>query len=97
MIHQKDLAPLDNLELFPMGLLLDLDTYRKIGRNAAQYTKGIQPPTIPTIWDQSITKLRARAEPLVVILQHIEEECVIQGSAPIELEPEFINLSPDLK
>ena len=94
VIHQKDLAPLDNLELFPMGLLLNLATYRKIGKNAALYAKRIQPPTIPTIWDQTITQLRARAEPLVVILQHIEEQCVIKGRESTELEPAFINLDP---
>lgn len=97
IIHQKGLAPLDNLELFPMGLLLNLATYRKIGKNAALYTKGIQPPTIPTIWDQTITQLRARAEPLVVILQHIEEKCVIRGRGSTELEPSFIKLDPTLK
>ncbi len=59
VIHQKDLAPLDNLELFPMGLLLNLATYRKIGKNAALYAKRIQPPTILTIWDQTITETQS--------------------------------------
>lgn len=40
VIHQKDLYPLSNLELFPQAPLMDLDTYRKIGRNAAKYVKG---------------------------------------------------------
>jgi hypothetical protein len=35
VIHQRDLAPLDNLELFSQAPNLDLDTYRQIGRNAA--------------------------------------------------------------
>ena len=40
VIHQKDLYPLTNLELFPQAPLMTLDTYRKIGRNAAKYVKG---------------------------------------------------------
>ncbi|MDY5022273.1 MAG: propanediol/glycerol family dehydratase medium subunit [Blautia sp.] len=40
VIHQKDLYPLTNLELFPQAPLMDLETYRKIGKNAAKYVKG---------------------------------------------------------
>ncbi len=40
VIHQKDLYPLTNLELFPQAPLLNLETYRRIGRNAARYAKG---------------------------------------------------------
>ena len=43
MIHQKDLARLSNLELFPQAPLMDLETFRKIGRNAARYAKGESP------------------------------------------------------
>jgi propanediol dehydratase large subunit len=86
VIHQKDLLPLDNLELFPMAFLLSREMYRKIGRNAALYAKGQQPPTIPTIWDQSVIQLRARAEPIVVILQHIEEQHVARDKECTQLE-----------
>jgi len=47
VIHQKDLYPLSNLELFPQAPLMDLDTYRKIGQNAAKYVKGEQVVPIP--------------------------------------------------
>ncbi len=40
VIHQRDLAPLNNLELFPQSPSLTLDTYRAIGRNAARYALG---------------------------------------------------------
>ena len=40
VIHQKDLPNLSNLELFSQAPLIDLDTYRKIGKNAAKYAKG---------------------------------------------------------
>lgn len=39
IIHQKDLYPLSNLELFPQAPLIDLKTYRLIGKNAARYAK----------------------------------------------------------
>lgn len=42
VIHQKDLYPLSNLELFPQAPLMELETYRKIGKNAAKYVKGEQ-------------------------------------------------------
>ena len=37
VIHQRGLAPLENLELFSMSPNLDLAAYRQIGRNAARY------------------------------------------------------------
>jgi len=45
VIHQKDLAPLNNLELFPQSPSLTLATYEDIGRNAARYALGV--PTVP--------------------------------------------------
>lgn len=47
VIHQKDLYPLSNLELFPQAPLMDLETYRKIGKNAAKYVKGEQVVPVP--------------------------------------------------
>ena len=40
VIHQRDLAPLENLELFPQAPNMELETYRQIGRNAARYASG---------------------------------------------------------
>jgi len=45
VIHQKDLAPLNNLELFPQSPSLTLATYEDIGRNAARYALGLA--TVP--------------------------------------------------
>ena len=45
VIHQKDLAPLNNLELFPQSPSLTLATYENIGRNAARYA--LDMPTVP--------------------------------------------------
>ena len=43
LIHQRELLPLAPLELFPQAPGLDLDNYRQIGKNAAQYAKGDSP------------------------------------------------------
>ena len=52
VIHQKDLPNLSNLELFPQCPLIDLDTYRQIGKNAAKYAKGESPMPVTVRNDQ---------------------------------------------
>lgn len=47
VIHQRDLYPLSNLELFPQAPLMTLETYRQIGKNAAKYVKGEQVAPVP--------------------------------------------------
>lgn len=69
MIHQKDLFPLSNLELFPQAPLLDLSTYRAIGKNAAKYAKGEAPNPVPTRNDQMA---RPKYQAIAAIL-HIKE------------------------
>ena len=54
IIHQKDLYPLSNLELFPQAPLMTLETYRKIGQNAAKYVKGEQVTPIKSINDPMV-------------------------------------------
>ncbi|HWR39141.1 MAG TPA: propanediol/glycerol family dehydratase medium subunit [Patescibacteria group bacterium] len=86
VIHQKDLAPLSNLELFPQSPLLDLPAFRAIGRNAAQYAKGQSPTPVPTRNDQMARpKFQAKAA-----IMHIREtEHVVPGSKPVELDVQF--------
>jgi len=50
---------------------------------------------VAMLWDQSITHKRARAEPLVVILQHIEAEHVVKDKLSTELELMFSHLEND--
>lgn len=52
VIHQADLPPLSNLELFPQAPLMDLDTFRSVGKNAAKYAKGEHPVPVPVRNDQ---------------------------------------------
>lgn len=69
VIHQKDLPPLANLELFPQCPLIDLETYRQIGKNAAQYAKGESPVPVATKNDQ----MARPAFQAVSALLHIKE------------------------
>jgi propanediol dehydratase medium subunit len=43
VIHRRELARLNNLELFPQSPALTLETYHEIGRNAALYARGTSP------------------------------------------------------
>ncbi|WP_322153852.1 propanediol/glycerol family dehydratase medium subunit [Paratractidigestivibacter sp.] len=69
VIHQKDLPPLNNLELFPQCPLIDLETYRQIGKNAAMYAKGESPTPVPMKNDQ----MARPAFQAVSALLHIKE------------------------
>lgn len=87
IIHNKDLAPLDNLELFSMSPLLSVENYREIGRNAARYAKGETPVPVQQPYDGEaiMTSWQARAA-----VMHLTEtaECK-DGAAPLELEVTF--------
>lgn len=76
VIHQKDLYPLTNLELFPQAPLITLDIYRKIGRNAAKYVKGEKVTPIACINDPTV---RAKFQVKAALMHIIETE---------QLEPE---------
>lgn len=83
VIHQKDLFPLTNLELFPQAPLISLDIYRKIGKNAARYAKGQSPEPISVMNDYMVRpKFQAKAAVL-----HIKETSnLVDGQKPVELE-----------
>lgn len=87
LIHQKDLYPLTNLELFPQAPLITLKLYREIGKNAARYAKGIQVKPIPVQNDfMSRPKYQVKAA-----IMHIKEtEKVIKNGKPIEIGREDI-------
>lgn len=86
VIHQKDLLPLNNLELFPQAPLITLETFRLIGKNAAKYAKGESPTPVPTKNDQMARpKFMAKAA-----LLHIKETKHVQvASKPVEVEVKF--------
>jgi propanediol dehydratase medium subunit len=86
VIHQKDLQPLNNLELFPQAPVLTLETYRAIGRNAALYAKGESLTPVPVVNDQMARpKFQAKA----AVMHNFETKYVQPGAKPIELKVSF--------
>lgn len=79
VIHQKDLYPLSNLELFPQAPLMSLETYRKIGQNAAKYAKGEQVTPISSVNDPMC---RAKYQVKAAIM-HIAETEQVDPNYPI--------------
>ncbi len=73
VIHQRDLAPLENLELFSMAPNMTLETYRQIGCNAARYA--LRKPTSPApVKIDNTARLRLIVQ--TTLLHHRETECV---------------------
>jgi propanediol dehydratase medium subunit len=86
VIHQKDLQPLNNLELFPQCPVMTLDTYRGVGKNAARYAKGDSPTPVPVQNDQMARpKFQAKA----AVMHNFETSYVTSGAKPVELRVLF--------
>lgn len=86
IIHQKDQDPLNNLELFPQAPVLTLDTFRAIGKNAAQYAKGMSPSPVPTVNDQMA---RPRYQALAALMHIKETKQVVVGKPAEEIDVSF--------
>lgn len=86
VIHQRDLNPLANLELFPQCPVIDLPTFRAIGRNAAKYAKGESPTPVPTNNDPMA---RPRYQGLAALLHNKEASFMDRAKAPQELSVTF--------
>ncbi|MFT9848200.1 propanediol/glycerol family dehydratase medium subunit [Aneurinibacillus sp. REN35] len=87
VIHQRDLDPLSNLELFPQSPLITLETYRAIGRNAAMYALGESPNPVPVVNDQMA---RPKYQAIAAILHLKECEQVIPDAKSVELDVQFL-------
>jgi propanediol dehydratase medium subunit len=83
VIHQKDLPNLSNLELFPQCPLIDLETYRQIGKNAAKYAKGESPMPVTVRNDQMA---RPKYQGLSALLHIKETEHADRNKAPKALK-----------
>ena len=86
VIHQKDLFPLTNLELFPQAPLLQREHYRMIGKNAAKYAKGETPKPVPQMNDQMA---RPKYQAIAALLHIKETEHGVVNAKPVELKPIF--------
>lgn len=82
VIHQKDLAPLQNLELFSQAPLVELETFRAMGRNAAKYAKGEQPSPVPVRNDPMA---RPRYQGLAALIHNKETQFVKPDMPSVEL------------
>jgi hypothetical protein len=82
VIHQRDLAPLDNLELFSHAPNLTLDSYRALGRNAARYALGKPTEPVPVRIDNM-----ARLKYIVqsTLWHKVEVDAVKTGRPPVEV------------
>ena len=87
VIHLKDLAPLQNLELFPQAPLIDLDTFRAIGKNAAKYAKGETPAPVPVRNDQMA---RPKYQAISALLHIKETELTDRNKKPVALKVQFL-------
>jgi hypothetical protein len=86
VIHQRDLFPLQNLELFPQAPVITLETYRNIGRNAARYGKGDTPAPVAQISDQMA---RPKYQAIAAVFHIRETEFVDVNKKPVDLEVRF--------
>ena len=73
VIHQRDLAPLQNLELFSQSPLVELETFRAIGKNAAKYAKGEAPSPVPV---QNDPMARPKYQGLAALLHNKDTKFV---------------------
>ena len=86
VIHQKDLQPLQNLELFSQCPLVEMETFRAIGRNAAKYAKGESPTPVPVRNDPMA---RPRFQGLAALLHNKECQHVQIDTPSIEMTVEL--------
>jgi len=86
LIHQKDLSPLQNLELFPQAPVITLETYRNIGRNAARYAKGDSPEPVAQLNDQMA---RPKYQAIAAVFHIRETEFMDKSRRPVDLEVRF--------
>ncbi len=83
VIHQKDLLPLSNLELFPLAPLLGTEEYRAIGRNAAKYAKGEAPSPVSIELDIQVLPIY---QPAAVLMHNKETQLVVERAEPVSIE-----------
>lgn len=75
VIHQKDLYPLSNLELFSQAPLITMEIYRQIGRNAAKYVKGERVTPVTVVNDPMVRP----SYQVKAALMHIRETEALDG------------------
>lgn len=82
VIHQRDLYPLTNLELFPQAPFITLEMYRNIGKNAAKYAKGEK--VLPVKVKNEISA-RPKYQVKAALMHTKETEYVINRGKPVDV------------
>ncbi len=83
VIHHRDLAPLENLELFPQAPNMNLDNYSQIGRNAARYALEKLTSPVAVRIDNTV---RMRLIVQTALLQRFEANNIEPDRQPVELK-----------
>jgi hypothetical protein len=86
VIHQRDLDPLNNLELFPQAPNLTLESYRVIGGNAAKYARGVPVLPVPVQID-NMARLKYIVKTTILHLRETAE--VVAGKTPQNVQVRF--------
>lgn len=86
VIHQRDLPPLSNLELFSQAPLIELETFRAIGRNAGRYAKGLNPDPVPVRNDQMA---RPKYQAVAALLHNKETRLTEKSKKPQAIQVSF--------
>lgn len=82
VIHQSDLYPLTNLELFPQAPGITLEMYRQIGKNAARYAKKVN--VVPIKVKNDIYS-RPNYQVKAALMHTKETEYVVHRGAPLDV------------
>jgi hypothetical protein len=82
VIHQRDLYPLTNLELFPQAPIITLEMYRNIGKNAAKYAKGES--VLPVKVKNDISS-RPKYQVKAALMHTKETEYVVNRAKPVNV------------
>jgi propanediol dehydratase large subunit len=91
VIHRRDLAPLDNLELLSHAPNLTLESYRALGRNAACYALGRTTEPVPVRID-NMARLKFIVQS--TLWHRVEVEAVEPGSSPMEVDLVYASPPP---
>ncbi|MHA1547703.1 MAG: glycerol dehydratase reactivase beta/small subunit family protein [Alphaproteobacteria bacterium] len=87
LIHRKDLAPLNNLELLSQAPNLTLESYRTLGSNAACYALGKAPHPVPMMID-NMARLRLIVH--TTLLHHREVAEIDESAGVVDMEVLFL-------
>ena len=77
---------MSNLELFSQSPLIDLETFRAIGKNAAKYAKGESPSPVPVRNDQMA---RPKYQAIAALLHIKETQLLDPNKKTQELRVEY--------